>query len=451
MSYANGTKTSKTDTFATYKKYVANLKLPTLLAGKSVDAYQLISFPNNLDSSSNSKLVINFLGTLGTQNSKTWRLFRYNNDTKKNEEYPDFNEFENGRAYWLISKNGGTMPAYSGIPFNVTTSKPYKTELKKGWNLVGNPYNFNLSWSEIKSESKLTANFRNYNKAWVTEDKIIAFSGFFVRVDNPSTLTFPTLKNESLQKARLGSFNESARTAIEDDKNWQINFELSQGGLKNNFVGIGMNQVADSLFDKFDEVSTPRLNEYLEFNTKHTSYFHPTFSKDVIPSKDNKTWDFEFETSNVNDLVNLQWQEPSSLEKDVYLIDPNNKKVINLKASNTYSFKPKTFNQAFKLVYGNKQFINDNVSFAKTDVISLAPNPTNNYVNLEYFVLNNADDLTANISIKNINGETVYTNTLLANIGLNTTNIKVSNLPSGMYILELIIANEVIVNKFIKN
>ncbi len=446
-----GSKTYLTDTFTTFKKYVSALNGPTLPGGTTVSAYQIISFPFNLDSAS-SQSVINYLGSLANKDNTQFRLFRYNAAAQQYEEYPSqFTTFENGRGYFIITKDGYNLPTYSGLAQQVTSTKPFEIQLKTGWNLIGNPYNFKLKWSEIFNASGLaSANFRAYQGAFVAGNIINPFSGGFVYVSSATTLKIPVIKNTSInQRVVSNELNFDPSTVFNSNQDWQMNFLATQNQLKNNLIGIGMHPNADTLFDKFDQASSPKLSDFLDLYVNHKATANINFSKDVVPTTDNKTWIFNVDCNNKKDNIELTWEAPYLLNNNLYLIDSDNNKIVNLKEKTNYTFKPSNTNQSLRIVLGDENYINANVTLNETSIISLAPNPVVNTFNLDYYLVNEVPNST--IVIKDLLGNNVLVQNGLSNKGYNSTKVNIANLATGIYIVELQVEDKVLISKIIKN
>ncbi|SHI60937.1 parallel beta-helix repeat (two copies) [Desulfatibacillum alkenivorans DSM 16219] len=127
-----------------------------LEGGTTVDAYRMVSFPLYPAAESS---IVDLLGddaNLGAYDDTLWRIFAFDPldqaSGDANEYYIEGNEadfdrqfpMEPGQAYWLISRNGGTVT----VPgLKMETSQDYYTTLQAGWNMIGNPYDHYVNWS----------------------------------------------------------------------------------------------------------------------------------------------------------------------------------------------------------------------------------------------------------------------------------------------------------------
>lgn len=447
----NSTFSDSTEIRYLYKTMSYNTSRQVILPkGSTQSAYKIISFPFDVE----NKPVSEYLGHLGTYNIKKWRFFKYLTDFK---EYNNtgFSYLKNGEAYMLIVRDGDTLPEYKAQkPIEANQSKPFTIQLKSGWNLIGNPYNFDVSWSDVLDANPSLNNtaLRGLNNGNFENSTSIlkSFSGGFVNVNSAFTITIPCVKSGTQRLAQVQQYK--ANTNINSELDWDINFVIEQNSIRNNFVGIGMNPEADSAYDNFDDEAMPRFIDYVDlYTTCKVSNKHKHLSKDVVKSTENHTWNYEFETNNSTEPVTIKWQQPSALSNDVYLVDQSAQKIISLKSIHSYSFAPTGEKQLFRLVYGNESYLNQALDFSHSSIINIAPNPSADNINVQFYATQtDADAQSSSIKVKNITGNTVSSFNISAFEGMNTQKINISHLPSGIYILDLNIGNQAFNQKIIK-
>ena len=100
------------------------------------NTYRMISFPGELD---NTSLVGTLENTLGPYDPTQWRVFRY--DAATGEYLERQGTLDSGLAYWIITLNSETLTSGTG---QSTTLQGVTVALQRGWNMVGDPYAFNL-------------------------------------------------------------------------------------------------------------------------------------------------------------------------------------------------------------------------------------------------------------------------------------------------------------------
>jgi ligand-binding sensor domain-containing protein len=120
--------------------------------------YAFFSIPYVLEDSR----INTVLSGLGDYGPKTWRLYYYKGG--RYLEYPEFTtadslSFKPGIAFWLIARealdlnllNVSETPAIQRTGTGPTdwTTMNYRITLRPGWNMIGNPFAYNVNWSLI--------------------------------------------------------------------------------------------------------------------------------------------------------------------------------------------------------------------------------------------------------------------------------------------------------------
>lgn len=115
--------------------------------------YDLISFP--LDVSGGTILDVLF-DDLGSPSVDIWRMYQHDPSSESfYEEIPNDStiDLEQGRGYWLITKDAVTLDTGPKKFLSTKTDAFFDLELSPGWNLVGNPFSFDVSWNAVEFDS----------------------------------------------------------------------------------------------------------------------------------------------------------------------------------------------------------------------------------------------------------------------------------------------------------
>jgi hypothetical protein len=377
---SSGSKLSS-DTAYTYIQYVGNgLNIPDLKFGSTIDAYQMISIPLDLKNKEVSAVLED---DLNEYDIKKWRFFHYNNGSLS-EYLSGLSTVETGSGYWLIARNPANITTGEGTTIKVRSSNPYTLRLKKGWNQIGNPYNFNISWNDVKVYNKLPeglGNLRVFDSEFKESDILQKFRGAFVFAEQDMVIQIPVLKNK----------NANARIAAEGEDNfnlsslWEVNFSLQSKEMNYRLGGAGMNPDAHMSKDRFDDITVPRFVKYLEMNYRHPEYFAPKFTKDIRPVDDSQTWDFTVESNLAPQVVTLDWRrflsEKMDRNKRLILYDITHDKVVDILQAQKYVFQQDSLTQ-FKLFYGAQKYIDENLQAYQTVLAGNYPNPFKESTNL---------------------------------------------------------------------
>ena len=312
---------------------------------------KIISVPYNPKDPQISSI---FIPKLGVYDKKSWRLAHYNASKEINEEYPILSKVERGLGYWFNAKSGEVnLQAGEGDVGLYNQSNPFVMKLNEGWNQIGNPFPFPIDWDDIMADNVSADNILgdlyvydgtivNYNKG----NKLDPYSGGFVRAS--STVDLDIKVN---LKGRTGG-----RTSKVDDFNavdaWQLPLTIKQNSVIYDISSIGMHPEATLTLDQFDEVSLPRLEDYLELSFKHPESRYHYFTKDVVPVVTKHTWDFSIASSSAGELTELSWDysKIKNRTSSYYMLDVSNAAWIDMSSIHTYTFVGNE-NNNFRIYY----------------------------------------------------------------------------------------------------
>ncbi|MBN1541339.1 VCBS repeat-containing protein, partial [candidate division KSB1 bacterium] len=114
-------------------------------AGTREANYRMISLPLQAADPDAQAVLADDFGAYSTRN---WRLFYWNPQQQGYDEHPDLPHLDSGRAFWLISR---TKPSRisSGPGLSTKADEGFVVELHPGWNDIGHPFAFPVSWRDI--------------------------------------------------------------------------------------------------------------------------------------------------------------------------------------------------------------------------------------------------------------------------------------------------------------
>ena len=369
------------NTGKTYLQYAAaDQTIPNLRFGNQVSSYQIISVPLELT----TKTVTSVFDELGAYDKKQWRLFTYSADD--NREYPSFSTIDPGKGYWFIARTSTSIAVGEGKTVTADETTSFKLNLSTGWNLIGNPYNFRISWAEVLSANSTATgvgNLKIFTSGALTDSNVLdRYQGAFVFTDANITLDVPVLRNKSLGGRVGGAQNiENALT----DSHWEVPLYLSRDDLRNELGGIGMHPNAkDDGKDAFDQVSVP-LPEGLGFFELQTN--HPevksAFNKDVVTRKENYTW--EMQVRRDEDLpLTLSWENHffGTNDQNLVLFDPATHQQVDMKTKTTYLIGKDT--RSLRFMYGSKEYVEAKLDSEIPRLGNPYPVPAKELVNIPF-------------------------------------------------------------------
>ncbi len=316
--------------------------IPNLANGKGLDSYRIFSIPLKLSDKKIETVLASVMQYYGGYDQDKWRLVHYSNGNNLNFTQ-GLSTIEEGKGYWLLSVDPLTINV-SGTVLPVNQSTPFIMNLDKGWNQIGNPFGFDILWSDVLSKNSNTTSVGElyvYNPAtisFIKSDKLPAWGGGFVNTTAVSSLTIPIAVKQATG-GRLSTSAESVGNQI-DQPSWFVPLKLQQGEAINDLGGIGMHDEALIGRDKYDENSLPRFVKFLELNSYHDEYFQTRFMRDVVPSTSNYNWNLYVESNFGEGDVKLSWEYETFSRNNAQLLlyDKQAKVIIDMKKVGEYKF-----------------------------------------------------------------------------------------------------------------
>ncbi|MBR9999614.1 MAG: hypothetical protein KFF73_11620 [Cyclobacteriaceae bacterium] len=349
---------------------------PDLQFGSSVENYQIVSIPLTLDNAD----VGHVFDELMPYDIKSWRLFHYSDTIT--EEYKDgFSTIEPGKGYWLIIRNQTEINTGGGITTRMEDPAGLTILLKPGWNQVGNPYNFNISWNDVIlfNAGQEMNRIKLYNNGELQEaDRMPPFSGGFVFSSGEEPVRIHIPPNTAYRNDRVFSRSESAEQNSINSQEWYLSLTVINGKFKNSLNGIGMHPEATPGFDSHDEPLLPVPREISGFDMYflHPDEKYERISRDIVTSGDFHTWEFEIIKYNSPGDLMLQWENVNFGDNryELILTDLSGKNQVNMRNENTYSFHARGVHK-FRIYYGTRERLSQEIMPMEVEVGEIYPNP----------------------------------------------------------------------------
>jgi len=223
--------------------HILSLKYPE---STRVNFYQMLSLPVE----SNGRTLTDLFGdTLGTYNDTEYRMFEYDPETEYHELSDMDKTLPRGKAIWLITRDSKRLAVE-----NVKSPPDLDTvsiSLKKGWNVIGNPFAFPVSVGDLDL-SVVHPNLLFYgNQGWdeVPVSLLMPFEGYAVYTQDSTVLRIPpTEANLALTKTDIKHI-----AAPE----WKFNISAVRGPYHDKYNIAGLHQNAENGFDRVDVPEPP--------------------------------------------------------------------------------------------------------------------------------------------------------------------------------------------------
>lgn len=352
------------------RKVTEETKPTSQPSGSAETAYRLISVPFELDAPTPAAV----LDKLGTYDQKEWRFFDYEKDSLN--EFPNTRNFEPGRSFFLIVKNGANIAAGPG---KLVLKSVVPIDLDSGWNLVANPFNFDIPVSTLSiNERLITLTANGWSDPMANPiDTLKQWEGYALKVPNPTTLMIRRSSEVTQSLAK--------NTTTQEGWSIQIKAQCQLAQDRANYVGVRLD--ASEEWDHYDFYEPPPIGEYVMLYFPHRDWSErpDIYAGDFRPENGvGHIWDFEVR-SNIEDVINLTFtgleQTP---EFEVVIVDKILNRTQNLREDNRFQFGNLKKDQIHKfvLIVGEQAFVEDNLLQLKTtpfqyELSANFPNPFN--------------------------------------------------------------------------
>jgi ELWxxDGT repeat protein len=226
------------------------------------ERYRMISIPLAMEGT-----ILGSLDELGGRDATQWRMFGYWDNARGGYiELPNdtLASFEQGRAYWLITRRGGVILATRpNMGLSTGTGQAFTRVLKPGdWSMVGNPFAFAVAWDSVVVDTLIMADAEGVlvepmrdgsgNAISVMEP----FEGYWVRNLSASPVTLHIPPSPVQRQAETAPPIAGKREEWAAD-NWRIAICAFSGEFEDAHNYVGVKPGASSRWDRHDRFETP--------------------------------------------------------------------------------------------------------------------------------------------------------------------------------------------------
>lgn len=408
----------------------------SIAAGSGINNYQIRSVPYEGLSSNQVSVLFD---ELGQPDPKQYRFLRYQSNPEAWSEYPNgFNAINRGEGYFILSRAGANVKLGATLAPDNSQDNLFSLNLIQGWNLIGNPYTVTVSWNESKTGFADVGTLKVYNNgSYVDGNEMSIFEGGFVFANTPQVVPVKFKTSATGGRADTKTFSSAL-----DKSEWMVPLHLEQEGYLFLLGGIGMHPDSKLSYDRYDDLAPPALEaDRLEIQFEHMEHFMKKFSRDMIPTADEYTWEFTVLATKGGNST-LSW-DPSSFGdngKELMLYDLGLQRLIDMRKEGRHVFDPKVSTR-FKIYFGENL-----MGKIKPLGISLGepyPNPSQGQATIGFTLPENNGHYQVRLDVYDMTGKKVATlvnGILSAGFYTYPWIFNFGDTPSGLYTYRMAVA-----------
>ncbi len=392
----------------------------------STSSYRMIGLPGN----QTTKISDMISGTP----KKDWDVFFDNgaaSDFLKEFDGGSTFNFTPGVGFWVLSKNAFTVNATVNT-VNLSADNRFTLNLHSGFNIISNPFEKSVSWTDIQNLNGLTTNdvLFDWSGVWTHATQMDPYKGYYFKnTNNLTSLKIPY------------NFAAAKISNMKSAENYSGNFlklSLFQNGKVKSFTVAGFNSSAKKDYDKLDIFAPPGYFDdvRIDIEDQNLSDTYKQLSVDYRPSiNEGQSFDLKIKNLTKQTVKLIADGIENFSNYEVYLVDKNLNKFYNLKEQNEISLSPIHENNNYQLLIGNENYI-DRIKKGNIPteyaLYQNYPNPFNPSTVIKYQIPDN--NTSVELKIYNILGKEVKTLVNeIQNSGIYEVLFNAANYSSGIY------------------
>jgi len=231
--------------------------------------YRLLTVPLDFGPDFLGGLAALLADQLGPYDPTRWRAYGYDPTLPGNIELSPEPAAglrpQPGRAFWLISRGAHRVGTAPLTGFSTPTGQDYAITLAPGWNLFGNPFDFPVTWSEVRRDPTATGDPVAFDPSLGTVGDyaehappvLEPFEGYFIHANQATTLWVPPRATSS-GAALTATAAPGRRAALEDPGDvWRFRLRASTEQAADGSNSFGVHFAAQPGYDALDGPKPP--------------------------------------------------------------------------------------------------------------------------------------------------------------------------------------------------
>jgi hypothetical protein len=317
----------------------------------------------------------------------------------------------------------------------LNTQNESEIPLHNNWNLITNPFNFDVAWSEVQVINNMSRPLYRFNGSFSTTTEMTPFQGYYYFNDaGANTLRIPISQG-------------MAKPLYYENFDWKVEIHLSCGEQIDHSTRLGIASDASLGMDKYDYRKPRAMGDLPSVNLMRPEWDEdfPVFASDIRGEINGlEIWEFRVDVpSKKKTVLFFSGIENIPLHYEVYLIDKVSSSFMDLRKENDYSFTPGKISTPFQLLVGETSMVEDVINQVLPTEFALGknfPNPFNPATTISVRLPEKSE---TSLKIFNLLGQeivTLYQGNLEAGqhfFKWDGVNIEGQQVPSGVYIYSM--------------
>ena len=318
------------------------------------------------------------------------------------ESYSIANQIKKGQAYWFRHSYKETVLFQEDTSFALPLNE-FVIDLEKGWNLIGNPFSFPVTFSADTSVSPPIAyGLFGIGKGWSSpQNVLLPWNGYAVYTDDRATMTLLPFEEQDTSLARV---------AFSGD--WYLNIKLESKNQINHSTVLGRRKYASNGAGIFDAPMFPGIENNISIVMDLDGSTGFKYIRDIRSLDDfNGVWNLRINNLGDEFMISSNQMGPSPEGLQVGLVNINERKVL----LNFLDHKEMIANNQnsvydLKIIAGDKEYVksmSQEILSSIPEEFSLGqnyPNPFNPITQMEYSLPQRSKVV---ISIYNVLGQEI--------------------------------------------
>ena len=285
--------------------------------------------------------------------------------------------FSPGRAFWILSKN------HLSISQNISTvslaaDNTYAIPLHTGWNLISNPFEKSVAWSDVQSLNSGIQPIHYFNQTYSQPATFDPYKGYyFENVGGLTSLRIPYSPSTAFSK-----ISPDSKAGLKTESN-TVQLVLFDGTKEKSSVAVNFTPNASLGFDTMDVFAPPG-----DFEKAKVSVYNPNLQTDYKylmidsrkPSPEADVISVKIKNTTKRPLTLRTTLNGDVNNKAVYLIDTRLNSFINLRSATDMTIPAQPEQHDYTLVVGTQSYVDNLINQSKPTSFVLyqnTPNPFN--------------------------------------------------------------------------